>query len=175
MSFPFVYFKDFSRLSAATDKKVARGWTDYAAMVTTRRNSSASAAQRPIPCLFMTTDMVNHPPHYTSHPSGIEAIQITRLCGFSLGNAIKYIWRYEDKNGAEDLKKARFYLNDVLTMGSCHYPPHKANELLQQAIDAETNTDRRQLLLHIRCGELRDAATLIDEILGESVGGWPPQ
>lgn len=123
----------------------------------------------------MTADMVNHPPHYTNHPSGIEAIQITRLCGFSLGNAVKYIWRYEDKNGAEDLKKARFYINDVLTKGSGHYPSYKAKELLQRAIDADTNEDRRRLLLHIRLGELKDAITLIDEILGESIGGWPPR
>ena len=35
------------------------------------------------------TDAVDHPPHYTSHPSGIECIQITEHMGFNLGNAIK--------------------------------------------------------------------------------------
>ena len=60
-------------------------------------------------------DMVNHPPHYTSHPSGIEAIQITRHMNFNLGNAIKYIWRAGLKgNGAQDLQKAVFYLNDEI-------------------------------------------------------------
>lgn len=57
------------------------------------------------------TDMVNHPPHYTSHPSGIECIQITEHMGFCLGNAVKYIWRADLKGaGVEDLKKAAFYI-----------------------------------------------------------------
>ena len=56
-------------------------------------------------------DMVNHPPHYTSHPSGVECIQITEHMGFNLGNAVKYIWRADLKaNAIEDLKKARFYI-----------------------------------------------------------------
>jgi len=38
-------------------------------------------------------DPVNHPKHYTSHPSGIDCIQITEHMSFNLGNAIKYIWR----------------------------------------------------------------------------------
>lgn len=56
-------------------------------------------------------DAVNHPPHYTSHPSGVECIQITEHMGFNLGNAVKYIWRSDLKNDAiEDLKKAEFYI-----------------------------------------------------------------
>lgn len=56
-------------------------------------------------------DNIEHPKHYMSHPSGIECIQITRHMGFSLGNAIKYIWRADLKNDAiEDLKKAVWYL-----------------------------------------------------------------
>jgi hypothetical protein len=56
-------------------------------------------------------DMVNHPPHYTSHPSGVECIKITEHMGFLLGNAMKYIWRADLKNGVEDLKKARWYID----------------------------------------------------------------
>ncbi len=56
-------------------------------------------------------DMVNHPPHYTSHPSGVECIQITEHMGFNLGNALKYIWRADLKgNAVEDLEKAAFYI-----------------------------------------------------------------
>lgn len=56
-------------------------------------------------------DPVSHPPHYTSHPSGIECIQITEHMGFNLGNAVKYIWRSDLKNSAiEDLKKAAWYI-----------------------------------------------------------------
>lgn len=66
-------------------------------------------------------DNVNHPSHYTSHPSGIECIEITRHYCFSIGNAIKYLWRaglkkdasLEDKEKEiEDLKKAIWYIND---------------------------------------------------------------
>ena len=56
-------------------------------------------------------DVVNKPPHYTEHPSGIECIQITEHMGFNLGNAIKYIWRCDLKKDAiEDLKKAKWYI-----------------------------------------------------------------
>lgn len=58
------------------------------------------------------TSPVEHPPHYTSHPSGVECIQITEHMGFNLGNATKYIWRAELKGKhLEDLKKARWYID----------------------------------------------------------------
>lgn len=61
----------------------------------------------------MEEDQVNHPSHYTSHPSGVECIQIAEHFGFNLGNAIKYIWRagLKDNDGIKDLKKAQFYIN----------------------------------------------------------------
>lgn len=60
-------------------------------------------------------DMVNHPPHYTSHPSGVECIQITEHMGFNLGNALKYLWRADLKHDAvEDLEKAVWYINREL-------------------------------------------------------------
>lgn len=56
-------------------------------------------------------DPVNHPKHYTAHPSGIECIQITEHMGFNLGNAMKYVWRADLKNDAvEDLRKAMWYI-----------------------------------------------------------------
>ena len=59
----------------------------------------------------MQVDLVNHPPHYTSHPSGIECIQITEYMGFNLGNAVKYIWRADLKGSSiQDLEKARWYV-----------------------------------------------------------------
>jgi hypothetical protein len=66
-------------------------------------------------------DNVNHPKHYTSHPSGIECIEITRHYCFSIGNAIKYLWRAGLKVDAgltdrqkeiEDLNKAIWYIKD---------------------------------------------------------------
>jgi hypothetical protein len=56
-------------------------------------------------------DVVNHPPHYLQHPSGVECIQITEHMGFTLGNAMKYLWRADYKNGVEDLQKAAWYIN----------------------------------------------------------------
>lgn len=55
-------------------------------------------------------DPVNNPKHYTSHPSGIECIQVTEHMGFNLGNAVKYIWRADLKGGVEDLEKAKWYI-----------------------------------------------------------------
>lgn len=47
-------------------------------------------------------DSVDHPVHYGSHPSGIECIEVTRHMSFNRGNAVKYIWRADLKNGIED-------------------------------------------------------------------------
>lgn len=69
-------------------------------------------------------DMVNHPPHYNQHPSGIECIEIVRELPHCLGSATKYVWRYEDKSDPiEDLDKALWYLNDVLGHDSAGVPP----------------------------------------------------
>lgn len=57
-------------------------------------------------------DAVNHPTHYTSHPSGVECIEVTEWMNFNLGNAIKYIWRaslHKDAP-AQNLKKAVWYI-----------------------------------------------------------------
>lgn len=68
-------------------------------------------------------DQVNHPKHYTSDPSGIECIDITRHRNFNVGNAIKYLWRAglkidADKSSInkqiEDLEKAVWYLVDEI-------------------------------------------------------------
>ena len=58
----------------------------------------------------------NHPKHYTSHPSGIECIQIAEHFPFCVGQVIKYVWRAGLKDitcegEVEDLKKARWYLD----------------------------------------------------------------
>jgi uncharacterized protein DUF3310 len=55
---------------------------------------------------------VDHPPHYTSHPSGVECIDITEHMSFNVGNAVKYLWRAGVKSSdpIEDLKKAEWYI-----------------------------------------------------------------
>ena len=68
-------------------------------------------------------DAVNRPAHYTSDPSGVECIEITRHRTFNVGNAIKYLWRAglkddPDRHGLdkqiEDLEKARWYIADEI-------------------------------------------------------------
>lgn len=56
----------------------------------------------------MRNDNVNHPSHYTSGP--FECIELSERYPFPGGNAIKYAYRWQDKNGLEDLKKALWYL-----------------------------------------------------------------
>ena len=65
-------------------------------------------------------DPVNHPAHYTS--GSIECIDAMQAAfgdeaikDFCLCNAFKYLWRHRNKNGVEDLKKARWYLNRLIT------------------------------------------------------------
>ena len=67
--------------------------------------------------LKITVDQVNHPEHYTSDPSGVECIQITRHRNFNIGNAFKYLWRAglkDESKHIEDLKKAIFYIQDEI-------------------------------------------------------------
>lgn len=67
------------------------------------------------------SDPVERPAHYTS--GGIECIDaMTAAFGdeavkdFCLCNAFKYLWRHRQKNGLEDLKKARWYLGRLIAM-----------------------------------------------------------
>ena len=69
----------------------------------------------------MGTEHVNHPSHYQSE-TGLEAIDIIEAVTFDLkgveafdiGNVLKYICRFQKKNGLEDLKKAAWYLNHAI-------------------------------------------------------------
>ena len=56
-------------------------------------------------------DSIARPAHYTSHPSGVECIQITEHMSFNLGNVVKYLWRADEKGAPiQDLEKAAWYL-----------------------------------------------------------------
>lgn len=73
-------------------------------------------------CSFWSAsrDSVNHPAHYTA--GGIECIEAIKAATEGLqgiqavcaANAIKYVWRFSRKNGAEDIKKAIWYLRRLL-------------------------------------------------------------
>ncbi len=59
--------------------------------------------------------VVDHPKHYKRHPSGIECIEVVRHMNFNLGNAVKYIWRSDEKGAPiQDLHKAIWYLQDEI-------------------------------------------------------------
>ncbi len=64
-------------------------------------------------------DSVNRPMHYAS--GGVECIEAMEASmspeafrGFLKGNVLKYAWRYEKKNGLEDLRKAKWYLETLI-------------------------------------------------------------
>ena len=65
-------------------------------------------------------DMVNHPQHYTQ--GGIECIDALKAAtvgkrgieAVCVANVIKYLWRYEEKNGIEDVRKAKWYIERLL-------------------------------------------------------------
>lgn len=70
-------------------------------------------------------DSVNHPPHYAGKIECIEAIEaaVEDLSGpeaVSTGNAIKYLWRWKSKskNGIEDLRKAKWYIDRLIKNAS---------------------------------------------------------
>ncbi len=68
----------------------------------------------------MMSDNVNHPSHYTQ--GGIECIEALEAATVNLkgieavctANAIKYLWRWKEKNGKEDLKKAIWYIKKLI-------------------------------------------------------------
>lgn len=82
-------------------------------------NAYANAMRRA--CGFpesVAVDMVNHPSHYTSHPKGIECIDVIEECdNFNLAQVMRYVWRVAFGGKAddmEDLRKAKFYLERAI-------------------------------------------------------------
>ncbi|EEI9985215.1 DUF3310 domain-containing protein [Listeria innocua] len=70
-----------------------------------------------VPISKVNNDSVNNPAHYTA--GGIETLdyikaKVKDYPSYVAGNILKYVSRYEHKNGIEDLKKAQFYLNDLI-------------------------------------------------------------
>jgi len=63
-------------------------------------------------------DSVNKPEHYQGDIECIEAIEAAmsheEFIGYLRGNIFKYNWRYRNKNGIEDLRKAEWYLRKLI-------------------------------------------------------------
>lgn len=86
-------------------------WFDGAA------NAMKAFASNGVSMKKQNTDNVNNPSHYTA--GGIETLdyikaKVKDYPSYAVGNILKYVSRYEHKNGIEDLKKAQFYLNDLI-------------------------------------------------------------
>lgn len=65
------------------------------------------------------TDNVNSPSHYQGKVECIDCIEsatagLQGIEAFCTGNAIKYLYRWKKKNGIEDLKKAKWYIDKLL-------------------------------------------------------------
>lgn len=55
---------------------------------------------------------VDHPKHYNVHPSGVECIDVIEHMSLNVGNAVKYLWRADEKGAPiQDLEKARWYID----------------------------------------------------------------
>jgi hypothetical protein len=69
------------------------------------------------------------PKHYTDMAiSPLEYIKANDI-SWNIGNVIKYVSRYKAKNGLEDLKKAQWYLNDIIADMEAHKVHDKQGSL----------------------------------------------
>ncbi|EKJ6091307.1 DUF3310 domain-containing protein [Listeria monocytogenes] len=80
-------------------------------------NAMKAFASNGVSMKKQNTDNVNNPSHYTA--GGIETLdyikaKVKDYPSYAVGNILKYVSRYEHKNGIEDLKKAQFYLNNLI-------------------------------------------------------------
>lgn len=85
------------------------------------------------------SDNVNHPKHYENGP--FECIELTRLLSFDWGNVVKYCYRWQSKNGVEDLRKAFWYANDAVIHGTPLYADPKLSGLCNALFFALVDTD----------------------------------
>lgn len=90
-------------------------------------------------------DPVNRPQHYTQ--GGVECIDAIEnsmspeaFCGFLKANCIKYLWRYEHKNGLEDLQKAEWYLQRLIkTQKTSDSLDKLVDNIYQEVVSMEKN------------------------------------
>lgn len=81
------------------------------------------------------TDKIN--PQYYQNSSGAQLIELVGVLPFSMGNAIKYVFRHEKKNGAEDLRKALWYLNDFIERPVFTTTPLPFEEVIENILSEE--------------------------------------
>ena len=112
--------------------------------------------------------MVNHPPHYNSHPSGVQCIDIVRWMTFGGGNAFKYVFRADHKNGRQDLEKALWYLRDTRENRVALWqsgPTLPARRPLQLVIEHEPDPKRLAFYIAVGYGSLTGATKAVEDML----------
>lgn len=121
--FKFIYLGDHRWSDTATNPFCSNGFIDH---ILWQRSETEYLMQGKNGERLMGSvgkvkgvDVVNHPSHYSD--SAIECIDAMeamlgrqQFIGYLRGNMFKYQWRYQKKNGIEDLKKSEWYLNKLL-------------------------------------------------------------
>lgn len=83
-------------------------------------------------------DNVNHPSHYEGKYECIDVMDSSMgaelVFSFCTGNAFKYIWRYEGKNGFEDIKKTQWYINKAIEIYTTELYPAGQSEFVKNDI-----------------------------------------
>lgn len=110
-------------------------------------------------------DMVNHPKHYTSGTLGIEVISTMEMCntreefmGYLRCNALKYISRFENKNGLEDVKKCVWYVKKYLAMQGLEEKDCKDEEAYNVLKIVENSVTKESLIQVLKGMIIRDIA-----------------
>ena len=108
-------------------------------------------------------DMVNHPKHYTSGTLGIEVINTMEMCatreefiGYLRCNALKYISRFENKNGLEDVKKCAWYVKKYLAVQGLDEKDCKGEEAYNLLKIVENSVTKESLVQVLKGIIIRD-------------------
>jgi hypothetical protein len=121
-------------------------------------------------------DPVSKPRHYLSHPSGIEMTDVARHMTYTAGNAYKYVFRTELKNGLQDLEKACWYLVDTIDNSKSQVwvgPCEEGVRLLVKVIEFEPDRLKREFYSALFQETLGTALAVVHQMIKEiSTRGW---
>lgn len=135
-------------------------------------DTAAAAPQRDH--IVGTNNMVDHPPHYTGHPSGIECIEVAQHLPFCLGNAFKYLFRRDGKDEIrENLQKALWYVRQQQRitpegLPHCHLPQRVMKALT--CIVAHEPAPYRDAMELVATGRLLGCA---ESLIEKALAGLP--
>lgn len=111
------------------------------------------------------------PKHYKGDSSiPFDCITVVRDLSFDVGNAVKYLWRTEMKNGREDLEKAKWYLEDAVKWNDPFYighTPMQFNARCAALIRAQTDPLRRKFFQALRAKQPQWMLQAVNEMLAQ--------